>query len=82
MVGGWPGLAGALNGEAMCCSTIPRLEGGSMRPNSWVLTCGYSSPGSGEGVLMSAAVPYGTSLGAVPGSASAAQSGTGCRGMT
>ena len=61
----------------MCWITIPRLDGGSMRPNNWVLTCGYSSPGSGEGLFMLVAIPYGTSLGAVPGSASAAQSGTG-----
>ncbi len=61
----------------MCWITIPRLDGGSMSPNNWVLTCGYSSPGSGEGEFMSVAVPYGTSRGAVPGSAPAAHSGTG-----
>ncbi len=41
----------------MCWITIPRLDGGSMSPNNWVLTCGYSSPGSGEGEFMSIVVP-------------------------
>ena len=61
----------------MCSATIARLDGGSISPNSWVLTCWYSSPESGDGTFMPAAVPYGTSFGAVPGTASAAHSGTG-----
>src|ERR1700683_1044124 len=77
MVGRWPGLAGALYGATMCSATIPRLDGGSMIPNNWALTCWYSSPGSGEGAFMLIAVPYGTGPGAVPGAAAAAQPGTG-----
>ncbi len=54
---------------------MPRLAAGSILPNSWVLTCGYSSPGSGLGVFMVGAMPYGTTP--LPSPRSAAQSGIG-----
>ena len=74
MVGGRPGLAGALYGAAICAGAFPRLPGGSISPNNWVLTCWYSSPGSGLGVFMPGATPYGTAVRPDP---SAAQSGMG-----
>jgi hypothetical protein len=40
-----------------------------MLPNSCVLTCVYSSPGSGLGVSMFGATPYGTTPGSAPCSA-------------
>ena len=48
---------------------MPWLPGGSIRPNSWVLTWVNSSPESGFGASMLVATPYGTTLRSAPCSA-------------
>lgn len=73
IAGTWPGLPGALKGAVIFTDSIPRFPGGSMIPNSGVLTWVNSSPGSGLGVFMSAATPYGT----VPPAPCSAHEGTG-----
>lgn len=64
IVGAWPSRGSLKEAPApapplpvaVMSSSTPRFAS-SRTPNSCVLTCGYSSPGSGVGVFMFAATP-------------------------
>src|SRR5215218_5290714 len=54
--------SGVLNGSSIAAADLYTLSSGFTVPNSCVLTCGYSSPGSGFGLSISNPDQTGTTL--------------------